>query len=147
MEIIKCVSFHGWTLIIRKIMEKKKLFLPKHCNIMHPNKGNIIIVPKTKTIEIIMSIQVCLFHGCTLIIWKMVEKKLFLQIQSINITYPNVQKMIVAPKTKRMEIIMTIQVCLPSRMSFNHKKIGEKKKLFFPTKALISCIPMRKTSL
>ena len=41
-------------------------------------------------------------------------KKLSLQIQSINIVYPNVENMIIMAITKRMEIIMSIQVCLVS---------------------------------
>ena len=58
---------------------------------------------------------------------KMVEGKLFLQIQSINITYPNVENMIAKPTTKRMEIIMCIHVCLISRMNFDYMKNGGKK--------------------
>ena len=57
----------------------------------------------------------------------MVERKLFLQIQSINIMYPNVENMIVMPITKRMEIIMSIQVCLISWMNFDYKENGGKK--------------------
>ena len=41
----------------------------------------------------------------------MAEKKLFLQIQSINVMYPNVESKIVMPITKGMEIIKSIQVC------------------------------------
>ena len=44
--------------------------------------------------------------------WK---EKPFLQIQSINITYPNVKNMIVVPITKRMEINKSVQVCPISR--------------------------------
>ena len=57
----------------------------------------------------------------------MVEKKLFLHIQSINILHPNVENMIVMPITKRMEIISSIQVCLISRVNFDHKENGRKK--------------------
>ena len=53
--------------------------------------------------------------------------KLFLQIQSINIVYPNVENMIVVPITKRMEIITGIQVCLISRKNFGYKENGVKK--------------------
>ena len=59
---------------------------------------------------------------------KMEEKKLFLQIQSINIMYPNEENMIVMPITKRMEIIMCIQVCLISRMNLDYKENGGRKE-------------------
>ena len=52
----------------------------------------------------------------------MVERKLFLQIQCVNIVYPNVENMIVMPKAKRMEIIMCIQDCLISRINFYYKE-------------------------
>ena len=41
-------------------------------------------------------------------------KKSFFLIQSNNIVYPNVEKMIAMPITKTMEIIMSIQVYLIS---------------------------------
>ena len=48
---------------------------------MYPNEENVIIVPITKRIKIITSIQaslILLFHRWTLIIGKMVETKAFL---------------------------------------------------------------------
>ena len=57
----------------------------------------------------------------------MVERKLFLQIQSSSIMYPNVENMIVMLITKRMEIIMSVQGCLFSRMAFDYKENGGKK--------------------
>ena len=60
----------------------------------------------------------------------MVEKKLFIQTQSINIMYPNVENMIVVPITKRKEIIMNIQVCLISFMNFDYEKNGGKNAPF-----------------
>ena len=59
----------------------------------------------------------------------MVEGKLFLQIQSINIVHGNVETMIVKAITKRMEIIKRIQVCLISWMNFDYEKNGGKKAL------------------
>ena len=55
------------------------------------------------------------------------EKKAFLQIQSINIVYPTVENMIVVPITKIMEIMMSIQVCLISRININYEENGGKK--------------------
>ena len=53
---------------------------------------------------------------------------LFLPNQSINIMYPNVNNMIVVPITKQLEIIMSIQVCLISRIKFYFKENGGKKR-------------------
>ena len=49
----------------------------------------------------------------------MVERKLFLQIQSINDVYPIKENMIAMLITKRMEILMGIQLCLISWMNFD----------------------------
>ena len=57
----------------------------------------------------------------------MVEGKLFLQIQSINIMYPNVENMIAMPITKGMEILRGIQVSLISWMNFDYKENGGNK--------------------
>ena len=57
----------------------------------------------------------------------MVEGKFFLQIQSVNIMYPNVEDLIVASIAKTMEIIMCILVCLISWMNFDYTKNGGKK--------------------
>ena len=56
--------------------------------------------------------------------WK---EKLFLQIQSFNIMYPNGQNMIVMPITIRMEIITSIKVCSISQVNINYKENGEKE--------------------
>ena len=61
----------------------------------------------------------------------MVQRKPFFQIQSINVVYPNKENMIIVPITKRMEIILSIPVCLISRMNFGYTKNGGKKA--FPT--------------
>ena len=57
----------------------------------------------------------------------MVGRKLYLQIQSINIVYPKVKNIIFVPIIKRIDIFMGIQVCLISRMNFYHKENGGKK--------------------
>ena len=59
----------------------------------------------------------------------MVGRKLFLQIQSINIMYPSEENMVVVPITKRKEIVLSIQVCPISRMNFHYKENGGKKAL------------------
>ena len=57
----------------------------------------------------------------------MAKRKLFLQIQSINVMYPNKENMIVVPITKRMEIVMRIRVSLISWMNFDYMENGVKK--------------------
>ena len=59
----------------------------------------------------------------------MVQRKLFLQIQSINIMYRNKEGMVVVPITKRMKIVMCIQVCLISRMNFGYEENGGNEAL------------------
>ena len=57
----------------------------------------------------------------------------------------NEEKMIVVPLTKRVEIIMSIQVCLISRLNINYEENGGKKTFSCESKASISYILMRKT--
>ena len=60
----------------------------------------------------------------------MVERKLFLQIKIIGMMYPNLENMIVVLITKKMEIVISIQLCLISRMNFDYKENGGKKAFF-----------------
>ena len=93
-------------------MVERKAFLAnpkKQCLVS--NEENMIVVPITKRTEIVTSIQVCIIS------WMNFDykenggkKKLFLQIQSINIIHPKRENMILVPITKRMEIITSIQV-------------------------------------
>ena len=76
--------------------------------------------------------------------WK---EKLFSRLQSINIVYANEEKMIVALLPKRIEIIMSVQVCLNWQMDFDYEENGGKKGFSYKSKALISCIPMLRTWL
>ena len=70
---------------------------------VHPNEENIIVVPIRKRMEIITSIQVWLISQINIDYKENGgEKKLPLQIQSINIVYPNVENMIAVPITRRM---------------------------------------------
>ena len=52
-------SFHEGTLIIGKMVERKSFLAIQSICIVYPNKENMIIVPITKRMEIIMSIQNC----------------------------------------------------------------------------------------
>ena len=69
--------------------------------------------------------------------WK---EKLFFQIESISIVYPNVESMIVVTIRKRIEIIMSTQVCHIFWMNFDYNKNGGKKSFSCKTKASISGI-------
>ena len=70
------------------------------------------------------------------------NEKLFLQIRSINIVYPNKENMIAVSITKIMEIIISIQICLISRINFDYMENGGKKSFSFKSIASISCIPI-----
>ena len=75
------------------------------------------------------------------------EEKLFLQRQNINIVYLNMENMIVVPITKRMEFIMSIQVCVIPRMDYDYKENGEKKSFSYESNASRLCIPIMRTRL
>ena len=101
----------------------------------------MIVVPKRKGVEIITSIQVCFISWMNNNYKKMVEKKAFLSNAKVNIMYPNLENMTVVPITKRMEIIMNIQVCLISRMNNNYKGNGGKEKLYLQIQSIIIVYP------
>ena len=75
----------------------------------------------------------------------MVESKVFLQIQSIKIVYPNIGNMIPVQMTKGIESITRIKVCLISWMNFDYKENGGKKSFSCKSKASISGVPMLRT--
>ena len=102
---------------------------------MYPDEEYMIIAAITKRIEIIMSTQVCLIPRMNFNYMENGGKKLFLQIQSINIVYPNVENMIVVPITKRTEIIVGTQVCLIPWLNFHYEENGGKKCFSYKTKA------------
>ena len=79
---------------------------------MYPNEENMIVVPITKRMEIIMSIQDYLSSRMKVNYKENGGNKSFFAIQSINIVYPNVEDMIAVPITKRIEIISRILVHL-----------------------------------
>ena len=121
---------------------KKSIFLQfQSLHIVYPNEENMIVVPRTKRITIVMSIQDYLIHGWMLDTRKMVERKALLQIQSINIMYPNVENMIIVPITKRMEIITLSKFVSFHRWTLIIRKMVE-KCFSCISKASISCIPL-----
>ena len=85
------------------------------------------------------------FVNKLLLLAKWWKEKLFLQIHTINIVYPNKENMNVVPETKRMKIIMHIQDSIISRMSFNYKENGGNKYFSCKCNASISFIPTRTT--
>ena len=58
-----------------------------------------------------------------------------IQIQCIKIVHRNIENKVVV-LAKRMEIIISIQACLISRMNFNYKENGGKKKLFMRNQSI-----------
>ena len=72
---------------------------------------NIIVMPIGKRMEITISIQVCLISRMNTNYKENGGKKSFsCKPKAINIVYPKGENMIVVSITKRMEIIMSIQV-------------------------------------
>ena len=78
------------------------------------NEQNMIVVPITKRMEIIMSVQVCLISGMKSDYNKNGGKKAFPANPNHQYHVSNVENMIVVPTTKIMEIIIVVQVCLIS---------------------------------
>ena len=124
----KFVTFHGRTLIIRKITEIKAFLANlKHqfrvfqygeqdCNAHNKKNGDY------------NEYQVCLISQININYKENSEKQSFsCKSKSINIVYPNEKNMIVVPIIKGMEIITSIQVCLISWMNSNYKENGGKK--------------------
>ena len=127
-------------------MVERKLFLQfQIIHMMYPNVDNMIVMPITKGREIIVSIQVCVISWMNFDYKENGGKKLFLQIQSLNIVYPNVENMIVVPMIKRMEIIMSIHICLIRWMNFGYKENARMKGFSCKSKVSILCILMRRT--
>ena len=60
LHVSKFVSFLRLTLIIWNMWKENIFLQTQSINIVYPNKENIIVVPITKRVEIITSIQVCL---------------------------------------------------------------------------------------
>ena len=87
-----------------------------------------------KRMEIVMGIQVCLILWMDFDYQKNSGKKAFLANPKHQFMHPNVENMIVMPIKKRMETIMSIQVCLISRTNFDYKENGEKKAFLANTK-------------
>ena len=83
-------------------------------NIMKRNMENMIVMPITKLMEIITSIQACLLSRMNFDNMKNGGNKAFLANPIINIMYRNMENMIVMPITKLMETITSIQACLLS---------------------------------
>ena len=57
----------------------------------------------------------------------MAKKTLFLQMESIKFMCGNVENLVVVAIRKKMEIIMSIQVCFISKMNFDYTKNGGNK--------------------
>ena len=87
------------------------------------------------------------FHGPTLVIRKIVERKAFLTKPKHQYHVSNKMNIIVVAITKRIEIVTSIQVCDVSWMNFDFEENGENKSFFSKTKPSKSCIPMKRTYL
>ena len=115
---------------------------------MYPIKEDMIVVPITKRMEIILNIQVCLISQMNINYKENGEKKSFSwKPKALISCILGIQDMIMVPITKRMEFILGIQVYLISQMNFDYKENGENKSFSCESKASILSIPMRRTWL
>ena len=103
----------------------------------------MIVVPITKKMEIVMSIQVCLISRMNFGYTKNGGKKAFPINPKHQHRVSHCGEHDCNANIKRMEIVMGIQVCLILEINFNCKENGEKKSFSCQIKASISCILMR----
>ena len=73
------------------------------------------------------------------------ERKAFLANPKKQCHVSNEENMSFVPKTKRIEIVTSIQVCILSLMNFDYKEHGGMKRFSCKWKASISCISMWRT--
>ena len=105
----------------------------------------MIVAPITKRIGIITSVEVCLILRENNNYMEMVERKAFFANLMLQYHVSQYGEHIVVLISKRMEIIMSMQVFLASWMNFDYKENRGKKSFSFRSKASISCIPIRRT--
>ena len=107
----------------------------------------MIVEPKTKRMEAIMSIQVCLIWWMNFIIRKIVERKAFLASPKHQYHASQWGEHDCNATKKRMDAITSIQVCFISWVNINYKENEGKKSFSCKTKASISFIPIRRMCL
>ena len=107
----------------------------------------MIVVPITKRIEIIMSINFVSFHGWTLIRRKIVEKKSFLANQKHQCHVSEWGAHDCSAHNKRNGDYCSIQACPIPWMNFDSKENGGNNSFSHNSKASISRILMRRTWL
>ena len=105
----------------------------------------MIVVPLTKGMEIIMSVQVCLISRMNFDYKEKGRHKAFRTNPKNQYHVSNMENMIVVPIRKGMEIIMSVKVCHISRINFDYKENGKKKSFSCKCATSISCIPMCRT--
>ena len=143
--VSKFISFHRWTLIIRKLVERKAFSCKSKALIWCIQLWRAWLLPITKRMEIIRSIPVCLISWMNFDYKENGRKKNFSSKSKASISCnPIEENMIVVLITKSMEIIMGIQVYLISWINFHYKRNGGNKSFSCKCKASISSIPMRK---
>ena len=93
---------------------------------MYPNEENIIVVAKAKRIDIIKGIEVCLISRMNFDYKENGGKKAFLLNPKHQYRVSQSGEHDCVAITKRMKIIMSIQVCLILQMNFDYKENGRK---------------------
>ena len=69
-----------------------------------------------------------------MIIWKIIERKVFLTNTKHQIVYPKVENIVVMPIMIEIQIVKRIQVCFVSQMNFDYEENGGKKVFLENTK-------------
>ena len=122
------VSFHGWTLIKRKMVERKAFLTnPKHQYLVSQYGEEDCHANNTKNRDYFEYPSLPPLSNELWLKRKWSKEKLSLQIQTFNIVSPITENTIAKPIRKRMQIVMGIQVCLISRMNIDCKENGGKK--------------------
>ena len=106
---------------------------------------NMILVPITKRMDIIMSIYVGLISWINLMIRKMVERKAFLTKSKHQYCTSQWGEHDCSAHNKKYGDYFENPSLNHSRKNFDYKENGEKKSFSCKSKASISCIPMWRT--
>ena len=151
MKIIICIQvccIREWTSVIRKMVERKALLASlKHQYHVSQCGERGCSANNNRNGDYNEYLDFVLFNEWALIIRKMVEINAFLPNQSISMVYLKMENITVVPRTKTIEIFMSIQVRLISWMTINYKENSGKKSFSCKSKASILCIPIWRTWL
>ena len=127
---------------------KKKLFLQNQSiNIMYLNVENMVVVSNhKKNGDYYENASLTYFTNELWLHENLKKQKLFLQLLSLNIIYPNGEHMIVVPIKKEWRLLWVSKFMSFHGWTLTTRKMVERKDSY-ASKASILCIPMRRTWL